>query len=352
MAQTSKSVLYWLYFLAFAVLLMMFIGALTRLTESGLSIVVWEPLSGAIPPLSHEQWQRYFELYKKTPEFMMINNWMKLEDFQGIFWLEYIHRLWGRLMGAFFIIPLIYFYARKIVDKKFALKMLGIFALGGLQGLVGWVMVQSGLSNNFSVSHYRLAAHLLIAVLIYSLILWTAFNLKNPNKSKGCNMAFFARVVIGMIIFMMLLGAFVAGRDAGFAYNTFPLMDGKIIPNNIYKMQPLWINHFENGIMLQFQHRIFAYILSAVIAIFAILLTLKNFRYINLSLLILCVLILQFSLGVATLLSFGTYADFGSTFAYHKVLHTPVLLAAFHQLGAVLLLSAFLATLHRLTHEK
>lgn len=353
MGKSNKAVICWLYLCAASVVVMMLIGALTRLTESGLSIAVWEPFSGALPPMSHEEWVRYFEIYKQTPEYKKINSWMKLENFQGIFWLEYLHRLWGRAIGLIFSVPMGYFYFRKQISGRFALKMFLIFCLGGLQGLMGWVMVQSGLEQDaLSVSHYRLTAHLLIAVLILGLLMWTIFNLQRPTKIEGRNcLATIGKIIVGMVVLMMILGGFVAGKDAGFAYNTFPLMDGKFIPNGIYRYDPWWKNHLENGIMIQWQHRIFAYILTAAILTYAFLLVKKSFANMNSAMTMVIALILQVALGISTLLSFGTYADFGDDFAYHKVLHLPVILGALHQLGAVILFTAVLKSVHKLTHR-
>ncbi len=348
MQDSKKAVIYWLYLCAFSVLVMMVIGALTRLTESGLSIAVWEPFKGAFPPVSEEEWQKYFDVYKQTSEFQKMNNWMQLEHFKGIFWLEYIHRLWGRLIGMIFLLPLIYFYVRKRIEGRLALNLFLIFCLGGLQGLMGWVMVQSGLEKDaLNVSHYRLAAHLIIAVAIYSLIYMTILNLQNPKPRKKSNIVLYGRILVGLIIFMMVLGAFVAGKDAGFAYNTFPLMDGKIVPNGIYRMQPMWVNHFENGIMLQFQHRIFAYILTITVVAYAILLVKYSHRNTTAAILLIVALMLQIALGISTLISFGGYFDLGSDYAYHKVVDMPVILGAAHQIGAVLLLTALLNAMHR-----
>ena len=347
MENSKKAVIYWLYFCAFSVVVMMIIGALTRLTESGLSIAVWEPFKGAFPPVSEEEWNKYFDVYKQTSEFQKMNNWMKLEHFKGIFWLEYIHRLWGRLIGMVFLLPLIYFYVRKRIDARLALRLFLIFCLGGLQGLMGWVMVKSGLEKDaLNVSHYRLAAHLIIAVAIYGSILWTIFNLKNPAPRKRSNMVLFGRILVGMVIFMMILGAFVAGKDAGFAYNTFPLMDGKIVPGGVYRMEPAWLNHFENGIMIQLQHRMFAYVLTLTVIAFAVVLIKKDRRNLNNALFLIGAIMLQMTLGISTLLSFGTYFDMGGDYAYHKVLDTPVILGAAHQLGAVILLTAVLKAIH------
>ena len=349
MENSKKAVIYWLYFCAFSVVVMMFIGALTRLTESGLSIAVWEPFKGALPPLSQDEWQKYFDVYKQTSEFKKVNNWMKIDQFKGIFWLEYIHRLWGRLIGMILLLPLIYFYLRGKIDRKLAVRVFLIFCLGGLQGVMGWVMVKSGLQKDaLNVSHYRLAAHLLIAAVIYSLIIWTAFSLKNPAPSHGSKLVTFNKILLGMVFFMLMLGAFVAGKDAGFAYNTFPLMDGKIVPNGLYSMQPWWINHFENNIMIQFQHRIFAYLITITVITFAICMVKKSAANINNAMLLICALMLQISLGISTLLSFGTYYDMDTEYAYHKVLDKAVMLGATHQFGAVILLTVVLKCLHSL----
>ena len=233
---------------------MVILGGLTRLTSSGLSIVKWEPLSGAIPPLSAEKWQEYFTAYQKIPEYQEINKGMRLEEFQGIFWLEYFHRLMGRLIGVIFFVPFVYFLIKGQLQKKNIVKCVVILLLFAFQGVVGWYMVKSGFAERTEVSQYYLAFHLGTAFLIYAFVYWTALDIKynSPAKWHFCPLGRFGIAVAILIFFMILLGALMAGTKAGFTYNTFPLMDGKIIPSGLYQLSPWWLNHFENITMIQF----------------------------------------------------------------------------------------------------
>lgn len=331
----NKNLTRWLFICCAAIFVMVLLGGLTRLTDSGLSIVKWEPLSGAIPPMSETAWQGYFEAYKKIPEYQQQNKGMSLEEFKGIFWLEYFHRLMGRAIGILFLLPLVYFAVKKQINKQTAVKFGGIFLLGVVQGAIGWYMVSSGFNDRTDVSQYRLALHLGAAFLIFLLLYWAYMD---SRYGVGGKLQKFPVIVTGSIFFMIILGAFVAGTDAGFVYNTFPLMDGKFIPDYLYMQDPKWINHFENLTMIQFQHRIFAYIVSALVIALAI-----KTRYWP----IVAVLLIQIGLGIATLYSFGSYADYEvTTHAYTKVLYTPVILGAAHQLNALVLFAMSLKIMH------
>lgn len=351
----TKSVSNWLYICCAAIIIMVAIGGLTRLTDSGLSIMKWEPLSGIIPPLSQEEWQGYFDEYQKIPEFQTQNKWMNLEDFKGIFWLEYIHRLWGRVIGMIFLFPLIYFAAKKIITPKFTKRMLVIFALGGLQGFVGWFMVASGFTEQDSVSQYRLALHFGLAVLLFGLIYWTARDLMYANNSSynhiNKNFLSYLSITITTLIFaQLILGAFVAGTHAGYINNdNFPYMDGKLIPDGLYALKPWWLNHFENLTTIQFQHRLVGLILAILTIIFAFLYVRKDYYNFPSGLFLAVTLLAQIVFGILTLRGFATYADYDhSTYAYYKALYFPVVMAVLHQVNGVILFGISLHITHKL----
>ncbi len=227
----------WLFACAFTVFLMVAIGGLTRLTESGLSIVKWQPVHGAVPPMNAQEWNDEFDAYKQTPEYIKKNAGMELPEFKKIFWWEFVHRLVGRLVGVIFLIPFIYFAARKRFTKRKGAQLLGIFALGGLQGFIGWWMVSSGLVNNPAVSHFRLATHLSLALIIFSIMLWQGLGFylldlqgKKPRNKKA---RVIANHILIFVFIQIIFGAFMAGLHAGWTYNTWPLMDFKFVPAGI-----------------------------------------------------------------------------------------------------------------------
>ena len=251
----------WLLAVAAIIAGMVTIGGLTRLTGSGLSITQWDPIMGAIPPLTDAQWQHAFDLYKHIPQYTDENSGMTLDGFKAIFWWEWSHRLLGRLLGVIFFVPFVWFAWRGAITRKEIPRMIFLFALGGLQGFVGWWMVQSGLEVRDSVSQYRLAIHLGVAILLLGAILWTAFEYLRP-KPPGQRAMPYARwgvVLVGMIYFQMLLGAIVAGLHAGLLYDTWPSMDGFFVPETIWFFHPWFINFTENSALAQFDHRMMAY---------------------------------------------------------------------------------------------
>tara|TARA_R110000868_G_scaffold34383_38_gene124229 strand:+ start:4826 stop:5899 length:1074 start_codon:yes stop_codon:yes gene_type:complete len=259
----------WLYAMAAMVLLMVVVGGITRLTESGLSITSWKPISGTIPPLNDAQWQAEFEAYKQIPQYEVNNSWMSLDDFKVIFFWEFVHRLLGRLLGVAFLIPFVVFLAQKRFTPQLAWPLFGLFVLGGFQGALGWWMVSSGLSDLTSVSQYRLAAHLTAACLLFIALIYVPRSLE-PGRVTGLapqrNMGW-AVVLLGLIILQIGAGAFVAGLDAGMGYNTWPLMDGALVPQGLGAMQPGWKNLFENALTVQFIHRTIAYVIVAYVAV-------------------------------------------------------------------------------------
>lgn len=257
----------WLYGLAAFVLLIVVVGGITRLTESGLSITSWKPLSGVIPPLNQAQWDAEFEAYKQIPQYSVLNSWMSLDDFKYIFFWEWFHRLLARALGLVFLVPFVIFLFQKRLSRDLALPLFGLFVLGGFQGALGWWMVSSGLTELTSVSQYRLAAHLTAASLLFIALIYVARSL-TPGRVLGHVTRFHmitAAVLVGAVIFQIGAGAFVAGLDAGMGYNTWPLMDGAIIPNGLLVIDPAWRNLFENALTVQFIHRMIAYVIVAYI---------------------------------------------------------------------------------------
>lgn len=253
--KNARAIANWLFAVAAMVFIMIIVGAITRLTESGLSMVEWRPLIGALPPLNEEDWQRVFDMYKETPEFQKKNFWMGIDDFKNIFFWEWFHRLWGRLIGLAYGLPFFYFLLRGKIPNGYHLKLFGLLILGGAQGALGWYMVMSGLVDRPSVSHYRLAAHLAVAFLILCLLVYTALSIrKSPQKP---NAALYAHswIGLGFLIITIFWGAYVAGLDAGLVYNEFPKMGDGMLPPDMWHLQPYWINFFENIPAVQFTHR-------------------------------------------------------------------------------------------------
>jgi cytochrome c oxidase assembly protein subunit 15 len=315
-----RAVAFWLLACATVVFAVVMVGGITRLTRSGLSIVEWQPLIGAVPPLSEADWQALFAKYRETPEFRQVNFAMTLEGFKTIFWWEYFHRLLGRLAGIVFLLPYLYFLIRKQITGSLALKLGGVFLLGALQGAMGWYMVKSGLVDDPRVSQFRLTAHLGLALLIFSCQLWIAFELLTGKR------AGFSWIPV-LVFLMALSGGMVAGIRAGSAYNTFPLMNGHLVPPEILMLEPWWRNFGYNMATVQFVHRGYFWLLLLVIPYAC-----WKSKFSLPSKLLLGAFVLQAVLGISTLL-----------------LKVPVALAAAHQAGAVLLLGAALWFAHRLT---
>jgi heme a synthase len=257
----------WLLAIAGLIAVMVVVGGATRLTESGLSIVEWRPVSGALPPLSDAQWQSEFEQYRTIPQYQHLNRGMSLAEFKTIFWWEWAHRLLGRAIGVAFLLPFLWFLWHGWIEPEFRIRLWTIFGLGTLQGAVGWWMVASGLSDRVEVSQYRLATHLVLAALIFVATLWTAQTLSRrvlftvpPRVRAG------AVALVVLVIIQLYSGALVAGLRAGLVYNTWPQMDGAIIPDvsQLFFAAPLWRNFFENSLLVQFDHRMLAYGIWAV----------------------------------------------------------------------------------------
>lgn len=332
----SYAVAIWLFACAIMIFIMVVLGGVTRLTHSGLSMVEWKPATGFLPPMTELVWQETFEKYQQYPEFRIKNPDMDLAGFKSIFWLEFIHRIWGRSIGIVFFVPFMFFLLKKKLDRKLIPKLITMFLLGGLQGVLGWFMVKSGLSDRPDVSQYRLTAHLIFAFFLYGWILWTALGLLFPkphtfkqpsiNAYKG-----FLSALTLLLVIAIMSGGFVAGTDAGFIYNTFPLMGETLIPKDLFAFDPLIKNFFENVVTIQFTHRVLTMLIFVSVIGFW-------FKTLNQQLpdrtqialhCLLAAVILQVTLGISTLLFI-----------------VPVPLAASHQAGALLLLTAMLWARH------
>jgi cytochrome c oxidase assembly protein subunit 15 len=312
------------------------IGGVTRLTESGLSITEWKPVSGVIPPLSHEAWETEFQHYQQIPEYQLHGASMTLGDFQQIYFWEYLHRLWARLLGVAFAVPLVWFVVRGQVRGRLARQLGILLVLLGAQGALGWYMVSSGLVDRVDVSQYRLAAHLGLALFLYAWALWLAAGILTPPVPAPSSRAMmrWSMAFTGYVFFTILAGAFVAGLDAGHAWNTFPLMGGSFVPAGYGQMTPGWINAFENPAAVQFHHRWLG--IGALLGAIALWAAIRREDDVTprarqlaggTALVALC----QALLGISTLL-----------------LVVPIPLAAAHQFGAVMLLTFAVLTLRAL----
>ena len=330
-ARSRRSVAAWLLACCALVFAMVVVGGVTRLTHSGLSIVEWKPILGTLPPLDEAQWAETFDKYKLTPEYAKVNRGMSLEAFKGIFWWEYFHRLLGRAIGVVFLAPLLWFWWRGRIDPPLAWRLAGVFVLGGLQGAMGWYMVKSGLVDDPRVSQYRLTAHLSLAFAIYAAMLWTALGLLRPAapaaSARQASLRKFAWAITALIAYMVVSGGFVAGIRAGSAYNTFPLMNGHLVPPEIFLIEPWYLNFFNNMATVQFDHRLGAWLLALAVPWFWFTAWKAGLPPAARSAChwLLALLIVQVALGISTLL-----------------LAVPIPLAAAHQGGAVLLFGAAL----------
>jgi len=305
-ARRMAAVRVWLFGLAALVLLMVSLGGATRLTGSGLAITEWKPVIGALPPQSEQDWQEEFRKYQQIPQYQHVNKGMSLGAFKVIFWWEWAHRNLARLIGIAFALPFLLFWAAGYIARGLGLKLAAIFALGAIQGLVGWYMVSSGLAQRTDVSQYRLALHLALAVLILAALLWTALSLRQVDDAPARKAADPAGGLIMALVFaQILLGALVAGLKAGQAYNTWPLMDGQWIPAGLGAMEPWYLNLFENAMTVQFNHRIAAYVVVvAVLWRLVVVLASRRQRAQQTSALALALAVIaQLGLGIWTLLS-------------------------------------------------
>lgn len=317
-ANPNRALSIWLFCCCGFIALMVFVGGVTRLTESGLSITEWKPVTGVVPPLSDAKWLEYFEKYRQIPEYQQINKGMSLDEFKFIYWWEFGHRFLGRITGFVLLLPWIYFAWKGYTNRSLNLRLLGIFCLGGMQGVIGWYMVKSGLSERTDVSQYRLALHLTMAFLLFSFVLWLGLSLS--SQTKATRQSQLGWLVVFVLFTQVFMGALVAGLNAGMTYNTYPLMDGKWIPSGLFTLSPFYLNFFENIIMVQFQHRWSAILLAVLIIVFW-----NQARRVpeaqSAANHMLYALVIQIVLGIKAL-----------------VYVVPISLASAHQMGALLLL--------------
>jgi cytochrome c oxidase assembly protein subunit 15 len=302
-SSASRALRLWLVVVAGLIFAMVLVGGATRLTESGLSIVEWKPLTGTIPPLSESAWQAEFEKYKTIPQYQEVNRGMTLEEFRLIYWWEWAHRLLGRLIGAAFLLPFLWFLWRGAVEPALRGWLWAIFGLGALQGAVGWWMVTSGLAERVNVSPYRLAFHLTLACAIFALIVWTIRRLWPPPLADApMRLRVTAIVLLALVLGQIYWGALVAGLRAGLLYNTWPLIDGHVVPAaaSLFFNEPWWRNLFENPLTVQFTHRMIAYALW--VAALAHAIDSVRARRAGLSIVLAIAVTIQAALGIATLL--------------------------------------------------
>ncbi len=336
-----RRVALWLFAVAFMIWGMVVLGGATRISGSGLSIMEWAPLSGALPPLSTHEWQRLFGLYKAIPQYSLLHPDMDLAGFKDIFWLEWTHRAWGRLIGIVFAVPLVWFAVTGAIPRRLIPRLALLFVLGGLQGAVGWFMVASGFAaDSTAVSPWRLVIHLSLALALFSAVLWTALGQARPIATSipaAGGLRRLAAAAAVLVALTIVAGGFTAGLHAGLAYNTFPLMDGRLVPAGYGDLHPLLRNVTQNVIAVQFNHRLLATLAAAAtLATLVWGLRLRLPTEARAALLAMgAAVAVQYGLGVATLLS-----------------HVQAPLAVAHQANAVFLLAATLATLHGLRGAK
>lgn len=338
-AVARRAVGLWLLGLGGMVIVMVMLGGITRLTDSGLSIMEWKPIMGAWPPMSDAAWEEVFALYRRIAEYKHVNAGMTLDGFKDIFWWEYFHRLWGRLLAVAFAVPLVWFWFRGGIGRADLPRLVGLFLLGGLQGAVGWFMVASGFQDRVDVSQYRLLIHLMLALAIFGLMLWYALDYldmpsRGGNEAEAAVLARHARRMNAVIALEIALGALVAGTDAGYIYNDFPMMNGHWLSPDLFLLSPWWINFTENVATIQFQHRLVSGFVAIAVISFVVRLRRRDVgdRLKRRALLLPCALAVQAFLGIATLM-----------------LVVPISLAVLHQLGAFILFGCGLFLQHGLT---
>lgn len=326
----------WLLFVAGLVFCMVVLGGVTRLTESGLSMVEWKPVTGWLPPLSEEAWVAEFDKYKAFPEYQKVNKGMSLDEFKSIFAFEYAHRVLGRLIGLAFFLPMMFFIFTKKVERQHIPRLVGLLILGGAQGVMGWVMVKSGLVDHPDVSHYRLTAHLTLACLIFAALLWTALDLlKSPERFAGTHpLRSFAVFGLLLVLLQIMIGGFVAGLNAGFIYNNWPMMGDSFIPDDIWHMTPWYLNFFENIATIQFTHRMVAYVIFGVLLVLFLKVRAANPtpEAKSAAHMLIAAVFLQILIGIWTLVAV-----------------VPIALGALHQAGGLVVLGASVLLLHRLS---
>lgn len=338
--EAGAAVRIWLWCVAALVFAMVVVGGATRLTDSGLSITEWQPILGAVPPLSDADWRDAFEKYKQIPEYAIVNKGFSLSEFKAIYWWEWTHRFLGRFIGVAFAIPFIGFLLAGKLRGRFAAKLLGVFALGGLQGGIGWYMVMSGLVDRIDVSQYRLALHLSVAFAILSLLVWLALDAGRRDERVRLQTVsrgewWFAFALFALVFVQSGLGALVAGLKAGYAFNTWPLMDGSFVPEGILELSPWYLNVFENIPTVQFDHRIVAYMLVALALVHVVKIarSADDERLVGTGGLLAGGLLVQMGIGIYTVIS-----------------AVPLHLGLAHQAGAAVVVGLATLHLHAMTH--
>ena len=321
-----RAVRAWLYVVAAFVAALVLVGGATRLTESGLSITEWKPIHGILPPLSSAEWQAEFERYRQIPQYRQINQGMSLPEFQTIYWWEWTHRFLARTVGIVFALPLAFFWLTGRLESRLKPRLVALLALGGLQGAIGWWMVASGLTERTDVSQYRLATHLTTACIIFAAILWVARGLTGRQRETPPTRYSIvpAMLILLLALGQIYLGGLVAGLNAGLAFNTWPLMDGQIVPANLLVVTPVWRNFFENAMTVQFTHRLGAYTLFLITALhaFAAWRLAPRTSHAWGAVILFAVVAAQAAIGITTLL-----------------LQVPIGLALVHQFGALVVLA-------------
>lgn len=336
MTAQAKLTSTWLFVCCAMIFIMVALGGATRLTESGLSITEWKPVSGIIPPLNETEWQAQFDLYKQIPQYRLMNSNITLDDYKTIFWWEYAHRVWGRLIGLAFFLPLVFFWAKGYLHKDWKPALIVLLILGANQGFLGWIMVQSGLEGTrTSVSPYRLTAHLTLAAVIYAYMLWVALHIKNYFSPKGPGAPFLRKptlLLFALFWLTFIMGGFMAGTHSGLLYKTFPLYNGEAVPGGLLAMQPWYANFFENSTTIHFTHRSLAILLvlgSIALAAYGW----RAAKPVKVPLIhVAAMALVQMALGISTIAR-----------------EVPVLLGTLHQAGSILLLTFFIWLLFRLS---
>lgn len=323
-ARNRRYIRIWLYLVLIVLAAIVLVGGATRMTGSGLSITEWKPIHGIIPPLGIDQWMEEFDKYRQIPQYQQLNKGMSLSEFQQIFWWEWAHRFLARGVGFLVALPLAFFWLTGRLERRLKPRMIGILALGGLQGAVGWWMVASGLVDRVDVSQYRLATHLTLACIIFAAVMYVARGLaiySEPPANRATQRL--AGWLVLLVFIQIYLGALVAGLDAGLSYNTWPLMDGAVVPSDLFTIQPIWHNFFENPKTVQFIHRCFAYFVFAV-AIWHAISTVRHApgtTHARRAVFLVLLVALQAAIGITTLL-----------------MQVPIGLGLLHQFVAIIIL--------------
>ncbi len=331
----DKGVSNWLLICSMCIIIMVLLGGITRLTHAGLSITEWNPISGAIPPLTKTDWVIEKDKYEQTPEFKKINYYISMSEFKTIYLIEYFHRLFGRIIGIIVLIPWIYFTLKKRIDYKQSMKLFLIFILGGIQALVGWIMVKSGLISDPYVNHFKLSIHLMMSLIIFVLLFWQYLQSNKNTIFHNLNHLSYCIIILGTLtVIQIFFGGLVAGLKAGYSYNTFPLMDGELIPDGLFDLQPLLINFLNNNIAVQFAHRVFG-ISILLVSLICVTVNYYSKYKINTIYWVFIIATLQTTIGILTL-----------------IYVVPIPLASLHQGLAFILVAILMKAFHKSLNRK